>query len=71
VKGLTIRQTAILLFFRRTGRYVGKDALWKDRWPRKDFTNAELLALRKKGLLEHSAANRWYLTEAGREQVML
>jgi hypothetical protein len=69
VKALTITQIAVLRSFRGTGMYVGKDALWQHRWPKKGIRFKTLMALRKKGYLEHAIANRWYLTEQGREFV--
>lgn len=66
---LTIEEATALLHFRRTGRYVGKDALWAYK-PRKRGTRDEVLyKLREMGLLEHMAADQWYLTDAGRYMV--
>jgi hypothetical protein len=62
-------QGKALFHFRGTGKFVGKDAQWKAKVPKRGVGLRTLLSLRKKGLLEHMIANQWYLTEAGRDVV--
>jgi hypothetical protein len=62
-------QVRILYFFKGTGRYVGKDAMYKGRNPGEKFKLRSLAALRRKRLLEYFACNEWYLTEIGRDLI--
>lgn len=63
---LDLEELAALRHFRGTGQYVGKDAQQKDRLRGAHEWNA-CMSLRARGLLEHSIADRWYLTDRGRE----
>ena len=49
-----------------TGQYVGKDAILKTRTMySQDHALRTLLALRRKGLIEHSHWSEWFLTNEG------
>jgi hypothetical protein len=69
---ITGSQLLALYDLKGTGRYVGKDALSRTRLmsPR-EYRFQTLLALRRRGLIEHSHCCEWYLTEEGREFVRL
>jgi hypothetical protein len=61
-------QLLALYGLKGTGLYVGKDALMKTRLMHSsDYRLRTLLALRKKGLIEHSHCSEWYLTREGQE----
>jgi len=65
---LSATQRLALFHYRGTGRYVGKDAIWKTRnYLKLDIRFATMMSLRNKGLLEHQCGAEWYLTEEGRE----
>lgn len=68
MKRLTAPQLKILYALRGTGLYVGKDALYRGRII-EQFPLRTRLHLRKRGLIEYSAAGQWHLTEAGRDFV--
>lgn len=60
-------QLIALYDLKGTGRFVGKDARMKTRvMCSVDCRLRTLLALRRKGLIEHFIAGEWYLTEEGR-----
>jgi len=63
---ITPTQFIVLNSFRGTGEYVGKDAVIKCKGIRMHRLST-LLALRRKGLLEHFCAGQWYLTRDGQE----
>jgi hypothetical protein len=65
---LTAAQLKILYALRGTGLYVGKDALYRGRII-EQFPLRTRLHLRKRGLIEYSAAGQWHLTEAGKDLV--
>lgn len=65
---LTATQLRILYALRGTGNYVGKDALYRGKII-EQFPLRTRLHLRKRGLIEYSAAGQWHLTEAGRDFV--
>ena len=53
-----------------TGQYVGKDAVLKKRTIySQDHALRTMLALRRKGLIEHSHCSEWYLTSEGQQFV--
>jgi hypothetical protein len=62
-------QLIALYDLKGTGRYVGKDAQMKTRLMNSKYRLRTLLALRRKGLIEHYIACQWYLTDEGREWV--
>jgi hypothetical protein len=67
---ITGPQLLAIYALKGTGEYVGKDARMKTRTMySQDYRLKTLLALRKKGLIEHFIASDWYLTQAGREFV--
>ena len=66
---LTNEEAEALRHFRRTGRYVGKEAEWKYKH-RKPGTRSDVLyRLREMGLLDHFCADQWFLTDAGKYMV--
>lgn len=63
-------QLLALYALKGTGEYVGKDALMNARLMAPcDYKLATLLALRRRGLIEHYICSEWYLTQAGQEFV--
>lgn len=67
---LSGQQLLALYALKGTGKCVGKDARMRSRLmaPR-DYRLRTLLALRKKGLIEHYIGSEWYLTDAGRKWI--
>jgi hypothetical protein len=63
---LTAEEVTALVWFRRTGEYVGKDARWKYKHRKPGTRDEVLYRLREMGLLDHFCADQWYLTGAGR-----
>jgi hypothetical protein len=68
VPKITGPQLLALYDLKGTGMFVGKDARRKTRLMHScDYRLRTLLALRRKGLIEHSHCSEWYLTDAGQE----
>jgi len=67
---ITGPQLLALYDLKGTGRYVGKDALSRTRvMAPQDYRLRTLMALRKRGLIEHSHCCEWYLTDEGQDFV--
>lgn len=67
---ITGQQLLALYALKGTGQAVGKDARMRTRTMySQDYRLRTLLALRKKGLAEHSYCSEWYLTREGQEFV--
>lgn len=65
---ITGAQLLALYDLKGTGQYVGKDARMKARLMAPcDYRLRTLLALRKRGLIEHYICCEWYLTREGQE----
>lgn len=64
---LSATQRKILWALKRTGLYAGKDAFGRFKFMEDKFPLRSLLALRKRGLIEHFCAGQWYLTKEGIE----
>jgi hypothetical protein len=67
---ITGPQLLALYALKGTGQFVGKDARMKTRLMHiDDYKLVTMLALRRRGLVEHSHCSEWYLTREGQEFV--
>ena len=59
-------QLLALYDLKGTGLHIGKEARMKTRLMHsKDYSLKTMLALRRRGLIEHSHCSEWYLTREG------